>query len=94
MTESMVERCAKAIYDARNGHGATPWSRLQGSHKDPYRMDARAVLEALKTPTPEMVGAGWEGYWNHTMGDEISHNAADAVFTAMIQAALDKGEGR
>lgn len=46
----MIERMARAIYEARNGHGCTPWSRIGGGHQGPYRTDARAALASLGGP--------------------------------------------
>ena len=43
----LVERLASAIYEARNGHGCRAWNSLPNSHKEPYRLDARAALSAL-----------------------------------------------
>jgi len=52
----MVERVARSVYEKRNGHGCTPWSRLPNAHKEPYFGDARAAIEAMWTkPTEAMV---------------------------------------
>lgn len=53
-----VEEIARAIYEQRNGYGAFAWSRRDAAHKQPYLMDARAVLalfapKAEKPPTRE-----------------------------------------
>lgn len=57
MTENMMERIGKAIYEGRNGNGCTAWGRLPQSHKAPYLSDARAAIEAMREPTPEMLAA-------------------------------------
>lgn len=49
----MVEKVAAAIYMARNGRGAVPWSRRDASHKAPYLIDARAAIEAMREPAAE-----------------------------------------
>lgn len=43
----MVERVAKAIYEARNGRGCKPFAHQPQSHRDPYRADARAALREV-----------------------------------------------
>lgn len=55
MTET--EAVAKAIYESRNGHGCTPWSRLPGAHKGPYLADAMAAIRViLETQYPGRAG--------------------------------------
>ncbi|NNH59431.1 hypothetical protein HLI01_22105 [Rhizobium laguerreae] len=51
---TMVERCAKAIYEKRNGAGCTPWSRQKQVHRAPYLDDARAAIEEMRNPSGEM----------------------------------------
>lgn len=43
----IVEVIAEEIYKARNGRGCRAWGSLPNSHKEPYRLDARAALSAL-----------------------------------------------
>lgn len=45
----MIERVARAIYKDRNGHGCAPWSHLTGSHREPYKNDARAAIKEIVT---------------------------------------------
>jgi len=83
----MLERCARVIYEGRNGLGATPWFRRDARHKEPYYNDARAVLAALAEPTAEMVEAGrdkldeTQGVW-----------AEPAYIAAMFRAMLSKAK--
>jgi len=104
--ESMVEKVARAICNRRmekpaqgDAYDTTiAWAEVDelGDSKDvleSYRADARAAVEALMEPTPEMVAAGVEGYFNDTMGDQaVGPREATAVFTAMLRSSL-KGEG-
>ena len=44
---NIVGAIAEEIYKARNGRGCRAWGSLPNSHKEPYRLDARAALSAL-----------------------------------------------
>lgn len=84
MAESeMIERVARAIYLARNGQGARPWSLLTKAHRTPYLGDARAAIEAMREPTEGMLdkGAVAEGDGN------LAQQALN-IWAAMIDAAL------
>jgi hypothetical protein len=97
--ENMLERVARAIYHAKPRN--KPYEQL-GQHAQQYVKQARAVIEALMEPTPEMLVAGVDGYINFTMGDEhVYPEAAAAIFQAMLQSALrtasipnEEGEGK
>jgi len=52
--DELVEKVARAIYTARNGRGCAPWTRIEGVHKEPYRLDARAAIAVMRE-------AGWKG---------------------------------
>jgi hypothetical protein len=97
MTESMVERIARALAKIEYGHvgGDSGDNLVTGTPNWRFCVTrARAVLEALKTPTESMAMAGlWQ------LQENLGHSSviirdADACFVAMIQAALDKGGGR
>lgn len=45
----MVERVARAIYEDRNGPGATPWPSQRKPHKAPYLRDAMAAIGAMRS---------------------------------------------
>jgi hypothetical protein len=47
MSESMVERAARWIYEDRNGKGCKPWSHLNKAHRVPYLIDAKAAIGSL-----------------------------------------------
>jgi len=85
---SMVEVVARAIYNKRNGAGAVPWSRREASHKEPYRSDARAAIEAMKVPSAEMVEAG------QNLCERQTYSPPDMafIFRHMIDAALAEKE--
>lgn len=70
MTESMVERVARALYEvspewdsgeAIDGHQVTPpsqikWETIVECNEDePYREAARAAIAAMREPTEEML---------------------------------------
>ena len=48
ITDEMIERVGRAIYESRNGPGCKPWALLPKSHKAPYLSDATAALRALQ----------------------------------------------
>ena len=76
MTSEMVERVAKAIRAVVATHD--DWDSIGYGAREMYRRDARAAIEAMRTPTPDMCSAG-EGY-----------NYPDNTWEAMIDAALAK----
>jgi hypothetical protein len=91
MSETMVERVAKAIYEKRNGPGCYPWGNRTKGHKAPYLADARAAIEAMYEPTEQMtkaacVEADKHGYY-HTRG-YFGIEEADYSWKAMVSAAL------
>lgn len=64
MSESMIERVARAIYEADDAWSeAFPWPNLAESPNRPneYRRVARAAIEAMREPTDEMVTDGLIG---------------------------------
>jgi hypothetical protein len=93
----MVEQCARAAFERSGRHYGGPvtnWDDL-GAGKV-YWLDAvTAVLECLRTPTPEMVEAGRDIVgWFSADRDSAADTATEA-FRAMIDRALSpsKGEG-
>lgn len=89
----MVERVARAIYEGRNGKGCKPWSLLTNAHKDPYRGDARASIEAMREPTEAMLAAASEAdalNWSLEDGEGLDGVSWDLAYQAMIDAALSK----
>lgn len=78
---TMVERMARAIYDARNGPGATPFWRSGRMQKQAYISDALAALRELREPSDAILKAGATA--PYVGGDPLSH-----IFTAAIDAVI------
>jgi len=79
---SMVERVARAIYEADDVWSeAFPWPNMGSPNQsaDEYRRIARAAIEAMREPTEAMVGAGW--------AEALAENA-NGVWSDMIDEAL------
>lgn len=92
----MVERVAKAIYEADGVWSlAFPWPTMgsDGQSPDNYRRIARAAVEAMREPTEDMRFAGGNSiaYPSVYMGGpgEARMRAASQYYTAMIEAALE-----
>lgn len=100
MTISPLERAARAIAteigvdpdrlitaddDAHVGLGLRQphlaWTRYVGT--------ARAVLQAIQVPSPEMLRAGWNA--TKRDGAAVDHHDIHVAFVAMIDAALEEG---
>lgn len=65
MTESMLERVARAIYETEpfgtTAHGhPIAWSSVAESQKDGFLLKARAAVEAVREPTDAVLNAGYE----------------------------------
>lgn len=91
MTESMIERVARAIRDSDCGVGSdAPW--------EDYIDDARAAIEAMREPTDTMWEAGAEALYGHPRHKaeewakddkyESWGHPADDAYKKMIDAAL------
>jgi hypothetical protein len=99
---TMVERCAKAIYEKRNGPGCTPWSQQKKLHRAPYLDDARAAIEEMRTPTEAQIDAGvaarmklyeqMEADGVDTRTLLVSKHPAGTIYAAMVDAALKEPE--
>ena len=79
---SMVEKVARAILNAHAGDIPVHDADLQWSW---WIEEARAAIEAMREPTPEMIDAG---RFRYTLADET----VEKSWGYMIQAALE-GEG-
>ena len=88
----MVEAVAKAIYEKRNGAGATPWAWRDAAHRAPYIADARAAIMAIKEsmPTDAMIEAGLEAF--RDAGLIAIDRDPIFVLRGMMHAALDNQE--
>lgn len=78
MSESMIERVAKAIYEKRNGAGCKPWSLQTKAHKGPYLDDAKAAIEAMREPAEGQLDAvrrivQWHNFDRPTEASLIRH---------------------
>ena len=95
----MVERVARAIYEASTlvmGDDAPDdWADIGPDH-DKARAEwaklARAAIEAMREPTNEMTVVGWK--FAETRDAILGNGEIDALWRAMIDAALAEGEGR
>ena len=92
-TNEMIERVAKAIYDAHVSRQPRPadwlsWGELiaqghQGRHRvEDTRALARAAIEAMREPSEAMIDAGYEY--------KGRGNTTEAVWRAMVAAALQE----
>lgn len=82
MTDNMIERVARAIWNTKPGAKIHPWERL-GTVRNDYLAEARAAIEAMRTPTEAMVRAGSEEFDPFVYG-----NTETDCWHAMIDAAL------
>jgi len=88
--ETMVERVARAIYEKRNGAGATPWSRRSAAHKDPYLDDASAALDALMEPSKPMLFFGMDAMARDDL--EPTEEEMRTAYRAMLSKAKEQGK--
>lgn len=54
MSDSMIEKVAKAIWESQHG----PWEMASEAGKRSLRVEARAAIKAMREPTDEMIHAG------------------------------------
>lgn len=83
MTDSMIERVARAIYYSQRAATAREkdqWGKAGEMQRAGYLADARAAIQAMRTPT-EAMRAAWSG-------PEPWDDDAKSVWHAMIDAAL------
>lgn len=85
----MVERVARAIY---YGPGVAEWHPELPDHiKERARRDARAAIQAMRTPTEEMLEIGNtedQLSFSSEPGEGRADNVIEDVWKAMIDAAL------
>ena len=93
----MLDKMAEALYvaDCRfaNGLGMQdvafpPWAAVSYSIRARFHDAARAALQAIRVPTDEMDGAGFEAL--KTEQGKSSLGTCSVVFTAMIDAILSE----
>ena len=111
--ENMLERCARAIYDATDplsgdriattiissDHLFPQKEHLEGNSTskayqlaamDVCRAAARAVIEALMEPTPEMVREGALGAMEASDQDDRWLDVAERSYQAMLRTILSQ----
>lgn len=99
----MVERVAKILCLTASGGRNDPNEMVDRqwiSSEEPfvprwrfYVVHARPVLEAIREPTPAMLSAGREEFYEHDL-ENGSEPMLKAVFAAMIDAALADDAGK
>ena len=86
MSESMVERVARALYEQRGGKRHA-LDELFPSHRLSLLQEARAAIAALREPNLNVLAEGhdamFEGKWDASQAPMMG-----AAFDAMIDAAL------
>lgn len=87
----MLERCARAIYVKRCercGYKPFPHQNLSPAAQHMLADEARAAIDALMEPTPEMIEAGdaCHIYRDH-VATPVEYAESETVFRAMIAAA-------
>jgi hypothetical protein len=94
MAETMVEKAAAAI-----NHAARTTGGVVTPPREHCLLFARAAIEALREPTPEMVEAGFDklDYDDTPTGrdaDDFNKRVCARVFTAMLDAATSDPSGK
>lgn len=89
MSETMVERVARAIAEAS---GAL-WEAEDHEGRALFRRDARAAIEAMREPTDEMVIAGLEAGARHNKPyeEKIRVTRSSGEFAAALVAVSSGG---
>lgn len=93
MSESMVERAARAMWARRWDNGDEDWSSEPKRVRAEYQKDARAAIAALREPTEAMIAAAkakrWVGAIDDGPGIEFDPTPEDA-WGAMIDQILSE----
>lgn len=87
MTDSMIERVARALVTADERNGGPPWDYVVGlgKHAIAARMDqALAAIEAMRQPTQAMLAAPY-----HEADGCDAQYLTDEDFLAAWQAMVD-----
>lgn len=80
----MVERVAEAM--KAHDYGDLPWAKLSADYREQLEDYARAAIEAMREPTPQMIMAAFETGIPH----ETNVPDMERWYAAMIDAALKK----
>lgn len=99
MTQSMIERVAKAIYEKQPAMKAMyppipiPWDQASEVWRAPFLNFARAAIEAMREPTEGMVDAAYRvSVFGADLHDFVAHDCSGPVWEAMIEEALTEKE--
>lgn len=96
MSENMVERLARAMYDEMEGPVNNADYKRQLAQWVLAERLARAALEAIREPTQQMVADGWKAIDVHKERQGIARlgpgPCGSDVYRAMIDSAIRSGE--
>jgi hypothetical protein len=92
-----IERAARALYEAGVDFRSPTdtlgdplaWDELTANSKVPYFVGARAVLQAIREPSGEMLGDVHDTLLHAVKGEEL--DTAREVWGCMIEVALEEG---
>jgi len=94
MTDSMIEKVARAIYDSVTPMDDPEFSDLSETNpeREHYAYLARAAIEAMMEPTDDMCWAFNDAFPVPQAGDPVEtplRMIAPVIYKVMIQAALE-----
>ena len=95
MTTQALERAARAIVAAEQDQWDLPaeeWD-METLERHGLIKIARAVLMAVREPTPKMINATWNHPVDRDGGIESQNTRNERIYKAMIDAILGEGEG-
>lgn len=72
---TMIERVALALFDRLSAGDGCGWSETNENERESYRADARAAIEALRSPAAEILAAS------------INQERWNAIIDAMLTEA-------
>ncbi len=86
----LIDKIAEAIWDEhakQSGQAASPWNEVDGATHARFSGYARAALEAISHPTPEMLAMGNRALqaWDDS---EHYRSPITGIYRAMIGAEL------
>lgn len=90
MTNSMIERVAKAIYDANPEAQRFTWSYADSFLKEQARRMGRAAIEAMREPTEDMLNAKAENVLGtvESINSYLDYHSAEQIWRSMIDEIL------
>lgn len=84
---TIIERAASAIYALSRQAKERRWEELDEFGKSPWMADVRAVLEAIREPSEEMVAGVVEAIWKANDTGPLLEDVP-IIWQAMIDAIL------